>query len=117
MATPLIPLNAFRSITKKLTTSSTLVYTAPQTVSAIVLSATCSNFSSDTVSVTIILEKQTLPLPSQFFIVPDIEIPAKDVLSAIAGRLVLEQGDRLYAYASDNESVDFVMSLNEAANE
>jgi hypothetical protein len=117
MVTPLIPLNAFRSITKKLTTSSTLIYTAPQTVSSIILSATCANFSSNTVSVTVIIEKPTLPLPSQYFVVPDIEIPAKDVLSAIAGRVVLEQGDRLYAYASANESVDFVMSLNEAANE
>lgn len=117
MVTPLIPLNAFRSITKKLTTSSTLIYTAPQTVSSIILSATCANYSSDTVIVTVIIEKPTLPLPSQYYVVPGIEIPTKDVLSAIAGRVVLEQGDRLYAYASANESVDFVMSLNEAANE
>lgn len=113
----LIPLNAFKSVTKRLTTASTLIYTTPDTVSSIVLSATCSNFSSGEVSVIVILEKPTTPSPTQFYIIPDIEIPPKDVLSAVAGRLVLEQGDKLYASASAEASVDFILSLNEAANE
>lgn len=115
--TPLIPLNAFRSVTQKLTTSPTLVYTAPKTVSAILLSATCANYSGGVVAVTILIEKPTLPTPSQFFLVPDIDVPSKDVLSGIAGRLVLEQNDKLYAYASDNNAIDLVLSINEAANE
>lgn len=115
--TPLIPLNAFRSVTQKLTTSSTLIYTAPNTVSAILLSATCANYSGSVVSVTLIIEKPTLPTASQFYLIPDIEIPSKDVLSGIAGRLVLEEKDKLYAYASANNSVDLVLSINEAANE
>ena len=114
--TPLIPLNAFKSVTKKLTTSSTLIYTAPKTVSSIVLSATCANYTSDVVSVIILIEKPTSP-PSQFYLIPNIEIPPNDVLSGIAGRLVLEQNDKLYAYASTGDSVDLVLSINEAANE
>lgn len=117
MVTPLIPLNAFRSVTQKLTTTSTLIYTAPNTVSSILLSATCANYSGSVVSVTMVIEKPTLPTPSQFYLIPDIEIPSKDVLSGIAGRLVLEQNDKLYAYASDNNAVDLVLSINEAANE
>lgn len=117
MVTQLIPLNAFKSVTKKLTDTSTLIYTAPKTVSSIILSATCANYSGSTVSVTLIIEKPTLPTPSQFFIVPNVEIPSRDVLSALAGRVVLEQGDKLYAFASDSNTVDMVLSINEAANE
>jgi hypothetical protein len=113
----LIPLNAFKSVTKKLTTSSELIYETPLTISSIILSAACSNYSSGIVSVTIVIEKPTSPTPTQFYIVPDIEIPPKDVLSAVTGRLVLEQGDKIYAFASSNSSVDFILSLNEAANE
>ncbi len=113
----LIPLNAFKSVAKKLTTSSDLVYETPLTISSIILSATCSNYTSGTVSVTVVIEKPTTPTPTQFYIVPYMEIPAKDVLTAISGRLVLEQGDKLYAYASANNSVDFILSINEAANE
>ncbi len=113
----LIPLNAFKSVATKLTTSSTLIYETPETVSSIILSASCSNYTASPVSVSIIVEKPTTPTPTQFYIVPDIEIPAKDVLSAVTGRLVLEQGDKIYAYASANTSVDFFLSINEAANE
>ena len=115
--TPLIPLNAFRSVAQKLTTSSTLIYTAPKTVSSILLSATCANYSGNLVAVTLIIQKPTLPTPSQFYLVPDIDVPSKDVLSAIAGRLVLEQDDKLYAYASEDNAIDLVLSINEAANE
>lgn len=112
----LIPLNAFKSVTRQLTNDLTLIYTTPETISTIVLSATCSNFSTEIVTIVVILEKPTTP-PTQFYIIPDIEIPPKDVLSTVAGRLVLEQGDKLYASASVDASVDFVLSLNEAANE
>lgn len=113
----LIPLNAFKSVTKKLTTGSELIYETPLTISSIILSAACSNYSNNTVSVTIVIEKPTTPTPTQYYIVPDVEIPAKDVLSAVTGRLVLEQGDKIYAFASNGNSVDFILSLNEAANE
>lgn len=112
----LIPLNAFKSVTQQLTSTLTLIYTTPETVSSIVLSATCSNFSTEIVSIVVILEKPTTP-PTQFYVIPDIEIPPKDVLSTVAGRLVLEQGDKLYASASVDASVDFILSINEAANE
>lgn len=117
----IIPLNAFRNIAVKLTTSDQLIYTTPQGVSTIILSATCSNYTTNDVAVTFKIEKTVVvggvPTATQYYIVPGIEVIAKDVLSVSAGRIVLEQGDKLYASAQSNDAVDFVMSINEAANE
>lgn len=123
----IIPLNKFRNIATSLSTDSTVVYETPDGVSCIILSAACSNKSSSEVNVTVLIEKANLPSANTAFteytIVPSMSIPPKDVLSATSGRLVLEHGkdyvhgDRIVAYSSANNAVDFVISMNEAANE
>ena len=117
----LIPLNAFRNIAATLTTSSQLIYETPAGVSTIILSATCSNYTTLDINVTFKIQKTVdvggTPTTTQYYIIPDMTIPPKEVLSVISGRLVLEQGDQIYALSSANNSVDFIMSANEAANE
>lgn len=117
----IIPLNAFRNIAVKLTTSEELIYTTPAGVSTIILSAVCSNYTTNDVAVTFKIEKIVdvggTPTVQQFYIVPGIDVIAKDVLSVIGGRLVLEEGDKIYAFAGSNNAIDYVMSVNEAANE
>jgi hypothetical protein len=117
----IIPLNAFRNIAAKLTTTEALVYATPVGVSTVILSAVCANYTTTNVEVTFKIEKIVniggTPTIQQFYIVPGIEVIAKDVLSVIGGRLVLEEGDKIYAFAESNNAIDFVMSVNEAANE
>ena len=117
----IIPLNAFRNIAVKLTTSNQLIYTTPSGVSTIILSAVCSNYTTNDVPVTFKIEKTVIvggtPTTTQYYIVPGIDVIAKDVFSVVSGRLVLEAGDKLYASAGSNNSIDYVMSVNEAANE
>lgn len=117
----LIPLNAFKNIAAKLSVSEQLMYETPEGVSTIILSAMCSNYTTSDVNVTFKIQKTVdvggTPTTLQYYIIPDITVPSKDVLSVISGRLVLEQGDRIYAMAASANSIDFIMSANEAANE
>lgn len=120
----IIPLNKFRSIAKTLSTANTLIYETPAGVSSIILSAACSNKAVTETNVTVILQKPlSANTSADFTIVPSMTIPPNDVLSATSGRLVLEysvdfsQGDKIIAYASANNAVDFIISMNEAANE
>lgn len=113
----IIPLNAFKNIAVNLSTSEQLVYETPSGVSSIILSAVCSNYTTNDVAVTFKIEKQTQSGPVQFYLVPGIDVISKDVFQVIAGRLVLEEGDKLYAFSGSNNAVDFIMSVNEAANE
>lgn len=116
-----LPLNAFKNIAAKLTTSEQILYTVPEGASTIILSANCSNYTSSDVSVTFKIEKLEIvggnPTYVQYYIVPGINVVANDLLSVAPGRIVLEEGNRLRASAGSNNAVDFVMSINEAANE
>jgi hypothetical protein len=117
MATALIPLNRFINTALKVTTSEQQVYTTPNNISSIILSALCSNRTANEVTVTLKLRKIVNSIETDYFLASNIPIPPNDVLSVIAGRLVLTQGDRLFISTNTNNAVDFIMSLNESANE
>jgi hypothetical protein len=117
MATALIPLNRFINIAAKVTTSEQQIYVTPTNISSIILSALCSNRTANEVTVTLKLRKIVNTVETDYFLASNIPIPPNDVLSIIAGRLVLTQSDRLFISTSANNAVDFIMSLNEAANE
>lgn len=117
MATALIPLNRFINTAAKITSADQVVYTTPLNVSSIILSATCTNITENEVTVTVKLRKLVGTTETDYFLAANIAIPPNDVLSVIAGRLVLTQNDKLIISANTNNAVDFIMSLNEAANE
>jgi hypothetical protein len=47
----------------------------------------------------------------------DFEIPTKDSASVLTGKLVLETGQKVVAFASANTALKLVMSLLETAND
>lgn len=117
MATALIPLNRFINIAARVTSAGQIIYTTPPNVSSIVLSANCTNISTSEVFVTAAIRKLVGTTEIDYYLVPGMPIPPNDVFSIISGRLVLTQFDKLIMSASADNSVDFIMSLNEAANE
>lgn len=131
MTTALIPLNKFINVAKKITTDPQIVYTTPTEVSAIILSAICSNRTAGEVTVNVKLRKYTKLIGStnttfeDFSVSPDIPIPGNDVLAVVTSRLVLtnlvldgaEIYDALIVSSDTNDAVDLIMSINEAANE
>lgn len=131
MTTGIIPLNKFINVAAHITTSNQPVYTAKPGVSSIILSAICSNRTNAEVTVSVMLRKTELTNNvetnvDEYLIAPNIPIPANDVLSIILNKAILTvtnisigvvEVDELVISASENDAVDFIMSINEAANE
>jgi len=113
MASPLLPLNQFINIAKKITTTDQVVYTVPSGISSIVLSAICSNYTINSVVVDVSLLKGGI----YYKLIPTIGLTGNEVMDVISGRMVLVEGDQLVVKSNTANSVDFIMSLNEAANE
>jgi hypothetical protein len=113
MASPLLPLNKFVNVAKKITTTDQTVYTVPTGISSIVLSAICVNYTANNVLINVRILKGV----TDYFLIPNIELPANEVMNVISGRMVLTEGDQLIVKTDAADSVDFIMSLNESANE
>lgn len=105
-------LNVFRTVTSVLTTDSSTLYTAPAGYTSIVLMAQVSNVTSSTKNVTFshFADSITTELLKEF------SIPANDAVAAISGKLILEQGQSVRAFASENSSLKVVLSILETLN-
>lgn len=115
MATELLPLNRFRNVSQQVTTTSTLVYDVGANLSAIILNSIFVNYTDNEREVYLLLRKQGDD--HDYSLVPGLKIPPREILTAISGRMVLAQGDQLLVQTDLDDSVDYIMSLNEAANE
>ena len=107
-------LNVFKTITSNLTTQSNVVYTAPALKTSIVLSLQVTNISNNTVTATLLHSTST---NQQVELAKDFEIPIKDSASVLTGKLVLETGQKVVAFAGANTALKLVMSLLETAND
>ena len=107
-------LNVFKTVTANLTTNANVVYTAPALKTSIILSLQVTNVSPNTVSTTLLHSTSS---NVQVELAKDFEIPTKDSASVLTGKLVLETGQKVVAFASANTSLKLVMSLLETAND
>lgn len=107
----LVPLNTFKSSNTTVTTSDVLAYQAPVGVSTVVLLAQFVNTGATTGRVSANLYRAG----GNTEIVKDLAIPANDVSGFLTGRLVLEEGNRLYVRAN-NTNFKFIISYLETAN-
>lgn len=115
MATELLPLNRFRNVSQQVTTTSTLVYDVGPNLSSIILNAIFVNYSDNERQVFLTLRKPGIE--HDFTLIPGMRVQEREVITAISGRMVLTQGDQLFIQTDLDNSVDYIMSLNEAANE
>ena len=105
-------LNIFKNVRVNLTSAGAKVYTAPTGFSAIILQAQVSNVTGTaaSVSLTLIAEDQTTSLVTDFL------IPGNDAAGLLTGKLVLESGQVLRVSASNNSSLQMVISILESQN-
>lgn len=115
MATELLPLNRFKNISQKVTTESTLVYEVGPNISSIILNAIFVNYTDNQRDVFLLLRKPGFD--DDFTLIPGMTVQKRQVFTAISGRMVLSQGDQLFVQTDLDDSIDYIMSLNEAANE
>lgn len=106
-------LNVFRTVTGQIPTSASVVYEAPEGYSSIILMAQISNTASATANVTFSHVKGSTVTE----LVKGYEIPTRDAASAITGKLVLQTGEKISVSASSSNSLKFVLSVLESANE
>lgn len=106
-------LNVFRTVTGQIPTSASVIYEAPEGYSSIILMAQISNVSTDTADVTFSHIKGSTVTE----LVKNYEIPTKDAASAVTGKLVLQTGEKISVSASSLDSLKFILSVLESANE
>jgi hypothetical protein len=106
-------INIFRNINRDLAISGDVMYTVPLGYSGIVLSAQISNTTGSPAAFSLNILNTDSSLRS---LVTDFLVPGNDSASALIGKLVLEQGQGLFASASDDTSLQLVLSVLESQN-
>jgi hypothetical protein len=106
-------LNVFRTVTAALTTTPTLIYTAPATKSSIVLMAQISNVTATTANATV-LHVSASNVETE--LIKQFGIPGNDAAAATTGKLVLEEGTSLKVSAGENNKLKITLSILETSN-
>jgi hypothetical protein len=95
-----------------LTTANTTLYTCPSLTSSIIFMAQVANTDNvDSTSVTVTSTKSSDG--STKYLIKDVTIPAAVAASVLTGKLVLESGDSISAYAASNSVIDVTFSILE----
>ncbi len=115
MATGL-PLNTFKNVPVAVTTSLQTVYTAPLGVTSIVLMAQVSNIAETEARVSFIHRQYRSP-NIETYIVKDIIVPPNDARILLGGKLVLETLDQIKIIGDSNDTMQFIASILETANQ
>lgn len=108
-----LPLNVFRTKAVELTTNEQVLYTTPNGYTGIVLGAQVSNISNTPATVTFTLIKNNI----DYVMLNAFEVPPNDSAEGTTGKLVIEQGSSVKAFASENGKLNLVLSLLETTNE
>lgn len=106
-------INIFRNVNQNLVTAGATVYTTPAGYSAIFLSAQVSNITAVPASFSMSVVNLDATTRS---LVTDFEVPGNDAASALVGKLILQAGQSLSASASDDTSLELVLSILESQN-
>ena len=108
------PLNTFKTVTKIVTSSEETVYTAPSSITAIVLLAQATNISNSDGEITFsyfnVVETSTTELVKNF------AIPTNDAASLLTGKLVIENNNSVTCFASANNTFKLTLSILESLN-
>jgi len=106
-----LKLNVYKTVTPSVSTSATVVYTAPTGYTGIVLLANISNPTTGTLTVT--LEHRRSATDTS--IVTDFPISSKDSTNLIDGKLFLQSGDQL-VLSGQATTLETVISILETLN-
>lgn len=107
-------LNVFKTATAAITTTPTVIYTAPADYTGIILMAQIANITASPATVTVIHENAAGSTLTE--LVKDFAIPGNDAASATTGKLILESGQKLKVSASANSTFKITLSILESAN-
>jgi hypothetical protein len=107
-----LALNVFQTITAVVSTSATVVYTAPVGYTGVVLLAQVANIGATSEDVTLTHRRSSTDTE----MLKEFPISGNDTANLLAGKLVLESGDKLVLSGSDASNLKFIGSILETLN-
>lgn len=107
-----LALNVFQTITAVVSTSATEVYTAPVGYTGVVLLAQVANIGATNQDVTFVHRRSATDTE----LLKQFPISANDTANLLAGKLVLESGDKLVLSGSNASNLKFISSILETLN-
>jgi hypothetical protein len=107
-----LALNVFQTVTAVVNTSPTVVYTAPVGYTGVILLAQVANIGTTSADVTLVHRRSVTDTE----MLKEYPISAKDTANLLAGKLVLESGDRLVLSGSNGTNLKFIASILETLN-
>jgi hypothetical protein len=113
MAATTLPLNSFKTRPVELTTTDSVIYATPTGLTAIILGAQVSNVGVLPARITFTLRKNNI----DYVMLKEFIVPPNDAAEATTGKLVVEEGCSIRAFASANSTLNLVLSLLETSNE
>ena len=107
-----LALNVFQTVTAVVSVSPTVVYTAPVGYTGVVLLAQVTNVGATSADVTLIHRRSSTDTE----MLKNFPISTSDTANLLAGKLVLESGDRLVLSGSNGTDLKFIASILETLN-
>jgi hypothetical protein len=112
-----VALNKFRTIRVELTTNLVGIYTCPIGVASIIILSQVTNISNGISSVTAVHSRNS-ESPADYKFANSVSIPPNDSYSLVSdGRLALETNDVIKIQATNNNSLQLVLSVLETAKQ
>lgn len=107
-----LALNVFKTVTAVVSTSPTIIYTAPVGYTGVVLLAQVTNIATSSQDITLVHRR----VSTDTRMLKQYPIAGNDTVNLLAGKLVLESGDKLIISGSVNTNLEFISSILETLN-
>jgi hypothetical protein len=104
--------NAFKNAKLKIQSAATDVYECPSATTAIIIACQVANVSASNEEVEVWWTDNS-DGGAVTRLIKDVIVPAKSSLAPIAGKLVLEAGDKVRAKGQDNDDSEITLSILE----
>jgi hypothetical protein len=107
-----LALNVFKTVTAVVSISPTVVYTAPVGYTGVVLLGQVANIGTTSEDVTLVHRRSSTDTE----MLNEFPISSSDTSNLLAGKLVLESGDKLVLSGSNASNLKFIASILETLN-
>ena len=111
-----LALNIFKTVTSVVNTSPVGIYTAPVGYTGVVLLAQVANIGATSADVSLSHQRTVVGAAVTTEMLKNYPIAANDTANLLAGKLVLESGDRLVLSGSSATNLKFIASILETLN-
>jgi hypothetical protein len=111
-----LALNVFQTVTAVVGTSATAIYTAPVGYTGVVLLAQVANIGASSYDVSLSHQRSVAGIAVTTEMLKNYPIAANDTANLLAGKLVLESGDKLVLSGSNGTNLKFIGSILETLN-